>query len=64
MSERVRAQCCPGCDLQATHSEGAPSTPHGSHRSLAKQTREKKKEHKKAPKQNKMEKKIIKDFHR
>ncbi|XP_073743363.1 adenylate kinase isoenzyme 1 isoform X1 [Callorhinus ursinus] len=27
MSERVRAQHRPGCDLQATHSKGSPSTP-------------------------------------
>lgn len=63
MSERARAWHCPCHDPQATHREGSPGTPLGSHRSLDKQT-EKKNKRKKAPKQNKMEKKIIKDFHR
>lgn len=55
MSKRARAWHCLCHDPQATHREGSPSTPLGSHRSLDKQTEKNKR--KKAPKQNKMEKK-------
>lgn len=47
MSERARAWHCPCHDPQATHREGSPGTPLGSHRSLDKQTE--KKQTKKSP---------------
>lgn len=54
MSERARARRCPCSDLRATHSEGSPAPPTAA--VALSPNGGKKRNQKKAPKQNKMEK--------
>lgn len=66
MSERVRAQHRPGCDLKPLTARASPAPP-PRQPSLSRQTNEekKKKEQKKSSPQTEQNgKKIIKDFHR